>query len=260
MNIKSYTIYNLEEAEIPPWDDIFVNSGSSTIEEVVLLSKTDDVYTLLRRRIVSGDYSPGYRLVIDALARETGVSPIPVREALRRLEAEGLVRHQPNVGAQVSGMDEDQYRELMQVLARLDSWVFSLSASRVTAEALSELSILAHDMSRALDVSRLTEYDHLDNQFHQLVRDFCPNSYLKSLTDRTWDRLDHGRPNVFVFIPERARESLGEHYHIVQSLREHAPGPVLEHLVASHHLRTLQAYLDQPERSQRVMEEKGGTI
>lgn len=260
MNIKSYTIYNLEEAEAPSCDDIVVNSGSSTTEEVVLLSKTDDVYALLRRRIVNGDYSAGYRLVIDALARETGVSPIPVREALRRLEAEGLVRHQPNVGAQVSGMDEDEYRQLMQVLARLDGWIFSLVSPRLTADVLSDLTRLVHEMSTALEQSRLTAYDRLDGLFHQRVRDLCPNTYLKHLAERTWDRLEHGRPNVFVSIPERARESLGEHYHIVQSLREHAPGSVLEGLVARHHMHTLEAYVEQSRASERLWQEEGGSI
>ncbi len=227
---------------------------------MVLLSKTDDVYALLRRRIVGGDYSAGYRLVIDALARETGVSPIPVREALRRLEAEGLVRHQPNVGAQVSGMDEDEYRELIEVLARLDGWIFSLTSPTLTSDVLSELTRLAHEMSAALEQSRLTAYDRLDGLFHRCVRDRCPNSYLKHLTERTWDRLEHGRPNVFVSIPERARESLGEHYHIVQSLREHAPGPVLEALVARHHLRTLEAYQDRARGLDWSRKEEGGTI
>ncbi len=249
------------EAETPTCDDSLVNRGSSTSEEVVLLSKTDDVYALLRRRIVNGDYSAGYRLVIDALGREIGVSPIPVREALRRLEAEGLVRHQPNVGAQVSGMDDNQYQELMQVMARLDAWIFSLAAPCLTSEVLAELSMLVHDMSRALDRSRLTEYDRLHSQFHQRVRDASPNAYLKELAERTWDRLEHGRPNVFVLVPDRARASLGEHYHIVQSLREHAPGHVLEELVASHHMRTMEAYLESrsTERSMRKQPE-GGTI
>ena len=61
-------------------------------------SKQERVYVVLRGRLFDGTYGPGHRLVIDALARELEVSPMPVREAIRRLEAEGLVDYQRNQG------------------------------------------------------------------------------------------------------------------------------------------------------------------
>ena len=72
---------------------------------LIAVNKQERTYTILRDRIHSGSFAPLERLNIDALARELGVSPIPVREALRRLEAEGWVRFTPNVGAVVSPVD-----------------------------------------------------------------------------------------------------------------------------------------------------------
>ena len=69
------------------------------------MSKQERVYRTVRQRIVDGTLSPGSRLVADGLARELDVSPVPVREALRRLEAEGFVDYELNVGARVRTLD-----------------------------------------------------------------------------------------------------------------------------------------------------------
>ena len=65
-------------------------------------SKSQRAYQLLHDRIVDGTYSPGYRLVLDAIGRELDMSVVPVREAIRRLEAEGLVTFERNIGARVA--------------------------------------------------------------------------------------------------------------------------------------------------------------
>jgi DNA-binding GntR family transcriptional regulator len=69
------------------------------------VTKQERVYRVIRERILRGTYGPGYRVVIDALAEEFAVSALPVREAIRRLEAEGLVIYRPNAGAQVAPAD-----------------------------------------------------------------------------------------------------------------------------------------------------------
>ena len=73
-------------------------------------TKQERVYKEVRERILAGTYVPGFRIVIDALAEEFGVSALPVREAIRRLEAEGLVIFRPNVGAQVAPAEPGRLR------------------------------------------------------------------------------------------------------------------------------------------------------
>src|SRR5262249_19651882 len=87
---------------------------------LITVNKQERTYTILRDRIHSGSFAPLERLNIDALARELGVSPIPVREALRRLEAEGWVRFTPNVGAVVSPVDSTSWEQAMVALAILE--------------------------------------------------------------------------------------------------------------------------------------------
>lgn len=207
------------------------------------MSKTDEVYEILRQRILSGEFSSGFRLIIDALARQLGVSAIPVREAIRRLEAEGLVRHEPNVGAAVAGMDEDEYREILTVLARLEGWATALSVPHATPDDLIQLTELVSQMHAAVDGSQLETYTRLNRQFHRVLRQRCPNRFLGEMVERCWTRVDQVRRNIFVRVPDRARTSLQDHYQMLQSIREHAPPRVLQELVEDHQITTMDAYL-----------------
>ncbi len=207
-----------------------------------MMSKTDDVYHALRQRIITGELVAGYRLVIDTLAREFHVSAIPVREAIRRLEAEDLVDFLPHVGAQVSRVDEKTYEEVLSVRARLEGWATALAAPHLVDADLEALRTLARSMDHALERADLLTYGAFNRQFHQVIRQRCPNQYLVEQIDECSAKLDRVRSTIFTLVPERARESLQEHYQILQSIVEHAPATVLERLVEDHHLQTLQAY------------------
>ena len=78
------------------------------------LSKSRIAYEWIKARIGDGTFSPGYRLVLGQLAQELGVSVVPIREAIRLLEAEGLVTFERNVGAQVAMVDESDYQHTTQ--------------------------------------------------------------------------------------------------------------------------------------------------
>ncbi|MPS75542.1 MAG: GntR family transcriptional regulator, partial [Microbacterium sp.] len=83
----------------------------STVESA---SKSEQAYAWIRSRISAHTYGPGYRLVLGPIADELGMSVVPVREAIRRLEAEGLVTFERNVGARVTLVDEGEYAHTMQ--------------------------------------------------------------------------------------------------------------------------------------------------
>ncbi|HEX6955448.1 MAG TPA: GntR family transcriptional regulator, partial [Agromyces sp.] len=89
-------------------------------------SKSKRAYRFVRERIDDGRYVPGYRLVLGQIARELGVSVVPVREAIRLLEAEGLVTYERNVGAQVALVKEAEYLHTMQTLALVEGYATSL--------------------------------------------------------------------------------------------------------------------------------------
>ncbi len=103
------------------------------------MNKQERTYTVLRDRIHSGAFAPRARLNIDGLARELGVSAIPVREALRRLEAEGWVKFQPNVGAIVAPVDTTAWEQQMVAVAILEGAATADAAAHLKPSDLTKV-------------------------------------------------------------------------------------------------------------------------
>lgn len=207
-------------------------------------SKQEHTYAFVRERIRDGTYAPGHRLVIDAIARELGVSSIPVREAVRRLEAEGWVTYQRNQGAQVASVDVPAWAEAMGTLAVLEGYATALAAPRLEPDDLSRLRELNEEMSeaiRALDVLRVSE---ANQAFHSAIHERCPNRHLRGQLATIQDRLDHLRRTIFAFIPLRGRASLVEHEEIIAAIERGAKASQIERLARQHKLHTIDACLE----------------
>jgi len=112
------------------------------------VNKQERTYTVLRDRIHSGAFGPQARLNIDALARELGVSAIPVREALRRLEAEGWVKFQPNVGAIVAPLDATAWEQQMVAVAILEGAATAEAAPYLRPADFAKVRKLAAEMEQ----------------------------------------------------------------------------------------------------------------
>src|SRR5699024_1202085 len=93
-------------------------------------SKKQYVYQVLRSRILDGIYTSGFRIIIDRIAKEINVSAIPVREAIRHLEADGLIEYEPYKGAVVASIDNNQYLEALSTLAVIEGYATGLSSSQ----------------------------------------------------------------------------------------------------------------------------------
>jgi DNA-binding GntR family transcriptional regulator len=211
-------------------------------------SKSQRAYQSLKQRIAGEELTPGYRLVLGSIADELGMSVVPVREAIRRLEAEGLVTFERNVGARVAMIDDSQYRHSMQTLAILEGAATALAARHLTVDDLRR----ARDLNRRL-VESLDDFDPrlfttLNQQFHSALFASCPNPHLLALVEAEWVRLGHLRDSTFSFVPGRAQESVREHETIVDLLEAGAPLADIEHTARSHRSATLAAYLSHEHR------------
>jgi len=125
------------------------------LAEVGLGTKADDIALVLEEEIVSGEIPPGTVLRQEQLSDRFSVSRTPVREALRRLAALGLVSFVPNRGVRVRTLSRDELYEAFLVRAELESLATELAAARLTAADLSELEraeerfcLLTHDLRR----------------------------------------------------------------------------------------------------------------
>ena len=102
-------------------------------ETVMAGSTSEQAYAAVKAKIVEGTFTPGYRLVLGTIAKDLGFSVVPVREAIRRLEAEGLVKFERNVGATVTGIDPTEYLYTMQTLSIVEGAATALSAPLIGA-------------------------------------------------------------------------------------------------------------------------------
>jgi|SRR6185437_14761880 DNA-binding GntR family transcriptional regulator len=205
------------------------------------VNKQERTYTILRDRIHSGSIAPLERLKIDALARELGVSPIPVREALRRLEAEGWVRFAPNVGAVVSPVDSTSWEQSMVALAILEGAASGEAQEHLRKSDLTRLRKIAAAMEEAAGRADPLRFSKLNRSLHQAIISRCPNTYLIELLEQANTRLDRVRSTMFVYLPHRSEEALSEHLHLIELLAEGTKDEV-EAYARWHKLRTVEAY------------------
>lgn len=205
-------------------------------------SKSQLTYDWLRERILSREFSPGYRLVLGTIAAELEVSVVPVREAVRRLEAEGLVEFVKNVGARVATIDEEAYHDTMETLGALEGVATALALPALTGSDLDRASKLNGEMRRLLTDFDPVRFTSLNEQFHRVLFDRCPNPHIGDLVARGWNRLAGLRRSTFSFVPERAAESVEEHERILDLIRTEAPALEVELAVRQHRWRTVSAY------------------
>jgi DNA-binding GntR family transcriptional regulator len=179
---------------------------------------SDHAYRLIRAQILSGERAGGDWLREGDLADMIGVSRTPVREALRRLTAEGLVRYNRNRGVQVAVWTADDLDEIFSLRSVLEPWACRLAAVSPSVD-LAELDRLAHDMDSAArgsvaDVDVITE---LNNRFHRLVLEGSNNRRLGSVVSSVvqvplvWQTFSH-------YSDTDLRRSLAHHHELVAAL------------------------------------------
>lgn len=206
-------------------------------------SKSEQAYQWIRSQISSRQYAPGFRLVLGSIAGELGMSVVPVREAIRRLEAEGIVTFLRNVGAQVALVDENDYVFTMQTLATVEGTATALSAPQLTAADLERAEALNQQMASLLDDLEPEAFTRLNQEFHAVLYGRCTNPHLLELVRSGWARLTGLRHSTFEFVPGRSRDSVAEHNHILELIRAHADALQIDLAVRNHRWRTVDAFL-----------------
>jgi DNA-binding GntR family transcriptional regulator len=185
----------------------------------------------LRERILSGEFTPGDRLVEGRLSDEMGVSRIPVREALRALAAEGLVTIEPRRGASVSVLSDAAAYDMVEVRATLEGLNAKLAAQRRDKDTAARLRNFLEEGSVAARADSLDSFLALNSQFHETLATIAGNvvltELLRSLRDRT----------ALLFAPSnmrRARQNWEEHAQILNAVI--AGNGDLAALLASQHV------------------------
>lgn len=220
-----------------------ITEGETVTQTQSAQSKSERAYFYIKERIENGSYTPGYRLVLGQIAKQLEISVVPVREAIRRLEAEGAVTFERNVGAQVAMVDEREYFYTMETLSLVEGMATALSAPHVTALDLVEARDINAAMIATLDHFDPHRFTELNREFHSVIFEHCPNPHILDLVHRGWKRLAVLRDSTFSFVPGRARESVDEHERLLQLIESGAPALDIEFAARAHRTGTLDALL-----------------
>lgn len=166
----------------------------------------DVVFNTLRGAILRGDLKPGQRLMEIQLANQLGVSRTPVREAIRKLELEGLVKMVPRKGAEVAQISEKHLKDVLEVRSALEEVAGELACERMSSEELEELKHVNKQFLRVIETDDITAIANVDEAFHMVIYGATRNERLSQMVNGLREqmyryRLEHikdksGRANL----------------------------------------------------------------
>jgi len=170
----------------------------------------------LRTEILSGLITPGQRLRQEEVAHRLGASRLPVREALRMLETEGLIENESNKGARVPRLDMQSLDVIYQMRERLEPLALAVSMPDLSHADLRQLAVIQDRIESRFDVARFLD---LDREFHLLTYSACRVDQLSSMVIRLWNSTQHYR-RTFVSLsgPERQWVINAEHRLLIDAI------------------------------------------
>ena len=215
-------------------------------------TKVDIIYEVLMQKIAGGDYQDGDRLGISQISRENGVSDIPVREAVRRLEREGYVSIAPNQGPVVRCFSKERLREIFQIKAVLEGYAARLSIDFLTPEDIRELHQRNDRLRQALEKNDMKEYSRLNVEFHLRLYQNMPQRELYGMIQELWKKYSITK-TVFSVAPTRMEQSIDEHEELLRLIVQRDYDQV-ERLMRAHKMRAGVALVQQIEQKEKEQE------
>lgn len=198
----------------------------------------------LRQEILDGMRKPGERILQELVAEEFGASRLPVREALRMLESDGLVTLVANTGAWVTAMDLAECTETYLIRERLDSLLLSCAVARYTETDVNHLERLLQAIEDATDV---TGYLAADREFHLESYKPARMDNLYSMVKRMWDTTEHYRRAYSQIIGWEGLQITHSEHKLLFEAFKHRDAEDAERLMFSHLRRTRLELARHPE-------------
>lgn len=216
-------------------------------EAAVSMTKTQAAFHRIRTAIQEGHLEPGVRLKAAALQDELGMSPTPIREALRLLQAQGLVEHRPHHGMVVAEYPVEQTREVYCLRLVLEPMAAGLAAERATSEQLGEIRRWLDALREAVQAGDArVDAAELNAAWHRAIYEAADSRYLEEFIARLWGVL----PLEAIWLDSRADASVEEHERITTAVErgESSKAATLfrEHIEATAHVRERLRGPDRP--------------
>jgi DNA-binding GntR family transcriptional regulator len=157
----------------------------------------DQAYASIKNAIITAQLEPNRRLIEETIAADMGTSRTPVREALQKLEKEGLILRRPQTGFVVKGIAEEEVEDILDLQCLLEGHAGRLAASRITKDELRSLNDLISRQEDCLMNSDTETFIRLDGEFHDALHRAAKNARLYDLVQGLRDSIDRYRVIVF---------------------------------------------------------------
>lgn len=191
------------------------------------MTKTDFAAQQLRERIFVGDFAPGERLMVEHLKADLAMSPTPIREALRVLQAEGLIVHRPHHGMVVARQSIEDVQEICDLRAVLEPHALELAMPNMDAATLDKLDKLHAELVSASEHDNATDAIAINHEWHWLIYRTAGSARLEDYIQRLWKAFPW---RVLGTFPGRAEHAAHEHEPIQAAIRTGDTTDAVEHL------------------------------
>lgn len=179
----------------------------------------DVVFNTLRKAILRGELKPGERLMEIQLANKLGVSRTPIREAIRKLELEGLVLMIPRKGAEVAKISEKSLRDVLEVRRAMEELAIELACQRMSGDDIRNLSDANARFGAAVEGGEPMEMAEADEHFHDIIYEGTENVRLIQLLNNLREQMYRYRLEYVKDIDKR-QILLSEHERILKAVKE----------------------------------------
>lgn len=193
----------------------------------------DVVFNTLRQAILKGELEPGERLMEIQLADRLGVSRTPIREAIRKLELEGLVLMIPRKGAEVAKISEKSLRDVLEVRRSLEELAIELACQRMSDEDIRDLADAADAFRAAVQTADAMTIAETDEHYHDIIYNGTGNHRLVQILNNLREQMYRYRLE-YIKDADKRQILVVEHDHILKAIKERhvveAKAAIREHI------------------------------
>ena len=217
-------------------DEVLTKSASPILHR----KKAELVYDYLREQIINGTYGPGRRMTLADLSGELGMSHMPVREALLRLEREGLLISEPHKGMRVASLSLRDAQELFEIRCELEGLSAYRAAQSGDADLVDDLRAINADFASAFERHDFTAMGSANWMLHRRMLQAAGSAQLSRILEDHWASSARYRSG-YQLIPNRALHTIAEHDEIINAIA--AGDPEAARAAARRHIRKAGADL-----------------
>jgi DNA-binding GntR family transcriptional regulator len=206
------------------------------------------VYKTLKKAILMGEIKPNTKLSLQEISKSLQISVTPIREAVSKLESEGLINVIPNKGFVINKISIDDFQEILQIRAALEGLIAELATKRITDEEIDNMMEIIKEMEISVKKDDRLEYNDLDIKFHDFLLIIAENKKLKEVYRRLVLQVYKFRLRTLK-LSYRMQKSLEEHKSIALRIKERDSDGAIR--ASQEHIKSILQSLEEDEERTR---------